>query len=205
MSPVVIVVARHGRGPRQRRWRFWFSSPVIALPTSVGLWRRVGGRGQPCTPRWPVVRLEYRSSISTMAPWRGMRGAANIARHGGVASLGGSDCARGCFPYCSRKLPQSSMSLYVDPRHRLDDPDCASSSDRAAARQNGSIDPLPTFKVDAMNGREAQKAVFASSVGTHKVPRRSVRFIFFAISGSGVRAFECALELRARLLCPWSP
>ena len=45
------------------------SSAVIALPTSVGYGVARAAR-QRCTQRWPVVRQEYRSSISTMATGR---------------------------------------------------------------------------------------------------------------------------------------
>ena len=93
---------RHGRGPRQRRWRSGFQ-PGDRVANVRRLWRRVGGRGsaargagQLCA--WNIGR-QYRQWL-----WRGLRGLANIARHGGVANLGGSGWARGCFPcYVNRR------------------------------------------------------------------------------------------------------
>ncbi len=45
------------------------SGAVIALPTSVGYGVALGG-ATALAPRWPVARLEYRSSISTTATAR---------------------------------------------------------------------------------------------------------------------------------------
>jgi hypothetical protein len=88
---------QHGRGPRQRRWRSGLQ-PGDRVANVRRLWRRVRGRGSAARRAgelcaWNIGR-QYRQWL-----WRGLRGLANIARHGGVANLGGSDCARGCFPY----------------------------------------------------------------------------------------------------------
>ena len=70
LSPVVIVAA-HGRGPGQRRWRSGFQ-PGDRVANVRRLCVALGGVGAG-TPRWLAARPEYRSSISTMAMARLVR------------------------------------------------------------------------------------------------------------------------------------
>jgi len=48
----------------------------------------------------------------------------------------------------------------------------ANSSHSGTALRMGAINPLPTFKLDAMNGAKREKAVFASNrrYASYKVP-----------------------------------
>ena len=88
----------HGRGSGQRRRRSGFQ-PGDRVANVRRLRRRAGRRdsasrraSQLCARN---IGRQYRQWL-----WRGLRGLANIASPGGVANLGRSDCAPGCFPYC---------------------------------------------------------------------------------------------------------
>ena len=83
----------HGRGAGQRRRRSGFQrgDRTCRRPSAMA-WRRAAR--QRCTPRWPVVRLEYRSSISTMATARlarpcGYRAPGGLTKRSGTASSEG--------------------------------------------------------------------------------------------------------------------
>ena len=116
LSPVVIVAAGMDAALVSVVGGL-VSSPVIALPTSVGYGVALGGAAAlhaalvSCAPGISVVNIDngYGAACAALRILRAMAASQPrwIGLRAGLLSL-------------LRKLPQSSMSLYVDPRHRLD-------------------------------------------------------------------------------------
>ena len=112
LSPVVIVAAGMDAASGQRRRRSGFQpgdrvANVRRLRRGVG--RRDSASRRPSQLCARNIGCQYRQWL-----WRGLCGLANIASPGGVANLGRSDCALGCFPYCEVERRNRQCPLWAD-------------------------------------------------------------------------------------------